>query len=322
MERNQYGELVLDNIKYTKTDKIYKGREHKYSIVLEDGTELIMFPLTNSTRGTVEVNNDVPDTVVTNKENALVFTIGGGGTIINEHIYNPSLDTKKAFNLYLPNKQGGFDINPEYYAKYKKMINELVIMELAKQFGIPTATYDLAFIEGRHELMSVNFLKANERLITFDQLTYDQRGNISEYLKSLNLQNNQAEQLEEMFHKMELFSYFAGDIDYGPGNYGLITDGNYYRIAPMFDKLDAGVKQTIPLSQNSLDKIGNDRFLQYLQELFKELNIEAVYDKLRELGIVIPDELILEQIEVFNHNYEKLEKQLSMQNTDKQLGKN
>ena len=112
MERNKFGELDLNKVNYIKMNKIYSGREHKYSIELEDGTELIMFPLTNGRRGLIESEN--------------------GAMNINEFIYDPIKDEEKATDLFLSEGVSNVIINNMYYKRYKKVINELIIMELAK----------------------------------------------------------------------------------------------------------------------------------------------------------------------------------------------
>ena len=295
MQRNRFGELDFNGINYQKTNIIYKGREHKYSIRLEDGTELIMFPITNGRRGLIEDDN--------------------GNMNIHEYIYDPDMDNEKAIDLFLVDETGNITINEMYYKKYKKIINVLVIMELAKQIDIPTAFYDIANIEGRHELLSLNFLKPDEKLLTFDQLSQEQKNDIIGFMLACGLYEKTIMELDELFDKMKLFSYFVGDIDYVPANYGLIlnTNGQIKRIAPLFDKMDAMSKQKLPPSKQLLNKIGVEGLKKFLEELTNKSNIESVYFKLKSKGIIIPDDLITEQIDVFNYNFEKLVMQLNIQ---------
>ena len=180
--------------------------------------------------------------------------------------------------------------------------------------NIPVAIYDLATIEGRHELLSVNFLIKGEKLLTFDHLNSEQRNNRIEYMRDYGVSDESISIFDEMFDKMEVFSYFVGDIDYVPANYGFIlnSNGQIDRVAPLFDKIDAMSKQTITLSQSLLSKIGLEKIKIYLGELATKLNIEEVYIKLKSRGIVIPDDLMIEQINVFNYNFEMLENQLNI----------
>lgn len=188
----------------------------------------------------------------------------------------------------------------------EKIINVLVIMELAKQINIPTPTYDLTSVRGQYQLK--NILGDEEKLLTFDQVINGCQSRAT-YLISLGFVEEKVNELEMLFNKMAIFSYVAGFPNY-ESNHGLITDGINFRVAPLFSKENALSKQLLPFSSSLINNMGLQSFEKLLKEIAETLDIKTVYQKLEDIGIAIPDNFAFEQIAKFNYNYSNLNNEL------------
>lgn len=138
-----------------------------------------------------------------------------------------------------------------------EVYSALVGAEIAKQLGIPTAEYDLAKYRGKYGVITYNFLKSNESLITgyellgfvneidksklkkIERTYFDEKHIFGNILESLKLYLGDDAKAEKIFNEWILNIYmpdFLGtELDRHPKNWGLKYDGKNYSLAPRFD---------------------------------------------------------------------------------------
>lgn len=138
-----------------------------------------------------------------------------------------------------------------------EVYSALVEAEIAKQIGIPTADYDLAKYRGKYGVITYNFLKSNEGLITgyellgfvneidksklkkIERTYFDENHIFGNILESLKLYLGDDAKAEKIFNEWILNIYMpdflSTEFDRHPKNWGLKYDGKEYSLAPRFD---------------------------------------------------------------------------------------
>lgn len=133
----------------------------------------------------------------------------------------------------------------------------LVESEIAKQLGIPTAEYDLAKYRGKYGVITYNFLKKNETLITgyeilehteeidaskikkLSRTFFDEKHTFKNIFESLKMYLGDEVKAAKIFNEwilnIYMIDFLSTETDRHPKNWGLKFDGQDYSLASRFD---------------------------------------------------------------------------------------
>lgn len=162
---------------------------------------------------------------------------------------------------------------------------ELISSEIIKQCGYEAAEYDVAYVGGQFGLLSPNFLKEGETIISGDNLLEFYRkvllendkpiGNlnsIQSIIGALKYFSNNKIKEDEIFEKLAFLWCFDNlflESDRNPTNWSIIENGinGEYRFAPIYDS------STICRFNNNIkDIVDRLRFSGDVNYLFKDIN--------------------------------------------------
>lgn len=157
-------------------------------------------------------------------------------------------DTLECLNSYTGAFSFNYD-NRKYFFKkcetISQIYNELIAEEIAIQFGIPCAHYDLASKDGFIGTISENILEENDRYIGIEQILKQiyKKDNVFEYnnLKdiwiALCLIYNKETVLTLMNELVNIFIYdiLIGNIDRHIGSYGIVENEYGIHFSKVFD---------------------------------------------------------------------------------------
>lgn len=213
------------------------------------------------------------------------------------------------------------------------LFNNIIIPEIAKQAGIETAFYLIAYSANNDKLylLSPNFLNKNEELIyDFEMVNKSLYTNNDEIYKNLDIDfllNNRynylssrgvpAKHIEKMqneFLIQSFFSKFIDQTDEKMENTALIVDGNDYRLAPLFDtdystlSANYGVRRYVDNDKRKNDLTSflkhfsnNQNLMQFISHFINIFDIDtAIKNAEIETGVAIPDEIKIKYIDFFN----------------------
>ena len=148
------------------------------------------------------------------------------------------------------NLEKGEALFKTYDGDYKKevrdlrIINELICSCLAKQVDINSAIYEPAILNNEYGVVTYNFLKANQKLLTLDNFlqpgdTTPSLVNIADKIEIFQMMGYEISKSEIIFdlYKIMIFDALTLQSDRNAFNINFIFDSNYNTItvAPMFD---------------------------------------------------------------------------------------
>lgn len=156
-------------------------------------------------------------------------------------IYNNYIDDKKrVMNFIYDNENYYFKINTSPNSLY----NELIVSELAKDYGISCADYDLASLDNTTGVLSKCVIAENDTYYTMEEILEKVYGYVP--IKNNNLEDiwyALSTRYDEVtvFHLMNqivslfLFDILIGNRDRNVTNFGIIENNNGVSLAPLFD---------------------------------------------------------------------------------------
>jgi len=156
-----------------------------------------------------------------------------------------------SYNNYVDKKRRVFNFNYgniEYYFKItacsSDIYNELIASELAKDYGIPCAEYDLASINSLVGVCSKSVFGVEDKFYSIEKILEKEYGfiplkynNLEDiwYALSLRYDKNIVEQLMNQIVDLFLFDIMIANSDRNIGNYGIIENKENVSLAPLFD---------------------------------------------------------------------------------------
>lgn len=211
----------------------------------------------------------------------------------------------------------------------REAYSELISEEIAKQMGIPAASYDLVEMGGLLKIASINILDTGEELIHgFDILNDLKIKDINTICSQIGIKiknsfptvdETKTQTIKEDFLKLTIFDKIIRNWDRNPGNWGLVVspDKKDVKLAPEFDnnkaleynKFDYRKDMTIngehsieSLLDYCLKNFSNpEEFLSFIEDSVKNVNVKnACKNILDKKGISIPQKEMLE-IEMIVH---------------------
>lgn len=235
----------------------------------------------------------------------------------------------------------------EYFFKWIKnepdSYNELIAEELAKDFDIPCAHYDLASYHEFKGVITKNFVKKSDfffsaydlmkRFLPESETKYDSiKYNHLDFYKE-HVPSDVFEQIKDMF----LFDILLANIDRTESNFGFIKNENGIKLAPLYDHEKILSKSSIVEGFYRLAVDKDDNIREFYRDPLRHKNIvrkfilkykkeELIKKKLDLIaienigGIIsrvedrieadIPDKKVIETKRLFYENSIKIEKQL------------
>jgi len=198
----------------------------------------------------------------------------------------------------------------------REAYSELVAEEIAKQMGIPAASYDLVQMGGLVKIASINVLRTGEELIHgSDILQVQSIKDINSICNTIHskirrnfpgVSDSQTQAIKEDFLKITIFDKIIGNWDRNPDNWGFIKspDGEL-RLCPEFDNNrslnwkefdydkdmhlngDHDIKTLLEYCLNNFSK--PDEFVTFVENCVQNVNVKkACANILDEKGISIP----------------------------------
>lgn len=162
--------------------------------------------------------------------------------------------------------------NNMYYYKIcnnvDSLYNELIVEELAHQFGIPCAHYDIGFIDDTVIIFSKDVVKKNEKSINIEKLMFeiypdefniDKRNNLEDLWNAFYFKykdNNIVKKLMDQLVNIFIFDILIGNSDRYYFNYLLLEKENDVNIGPIIDNENM-------LNQNAIYYGGYDISVSY-----------------------------------------------------------
>lgn len=138
----------------------------------------------------------------------------------------------------------------KYYFKKTKIsenYNELIAEELAKDFKIPCAHYDLAIYNDSTGVISENILNEFDKYISIENIlkeyfkdleVVDKRNNLEDIWNAIDYKYNDpvlTKRLMDQLVNIFMFDSLIGNIDRHVDNYGIIENDLGVNFAPLFD---------------------------------------------------------------------------------------
>lgn len=127
------------------------------------------------------------------------------------------------------------------------LYNELIVEELAQQFGLECAKYDIGFIDDSIIIFSKNVVKNDEKIINVedvmlkyypDEINIDKRNNLEDLWNAFYLRyrdNHIVKKLMDQIVNMFLFDVLIGNSDRHYNNYLLLETKDDVNIGPIID---------------------------------------------------------------------------------------
>lgn len=244
--------------------------------------------------------------------------------------------------------------NELYYFKYKKFIspyNELVINELAKDFGISTVDYDLAILNGKKGVLSKHFRKEDATYITGEKLLNDidcdafgTANNLETIWYALEHRYkdhfNKEKVVENLMNKivnMFIFDIIVGQTDRHALNWEIEECENNIDIAPIYDNeqifinwqgntyltllVDEDSSYSSIKNLETFKNISSDEYCDFIKNklwIISDKNLESIFEKIKsKTGHPMPQEMKDYYLKEYQEHRKKLEKVLNDENIRK-----
>lgn len=125
------------------------------------------------------------------------------------------------------------------YVGYLKKYNELIAEELAHDFGIKCAKYDVALINGKEIVISEDILKEKDAFTRLSDIVKDRSHNSLEDIWSafirMEMDYDTIAILMDEIVDMFLFDALISNKDRHPSNYGIVENKEGIHLAPLYD---------------------------------------------------------------------------------------
>lgn len=171
----------------------------------------------------------------------------------------------------------------KYYFKKRRssldVYNELIAEELAKDFDILSAHYDLAIYNGNKGVISKNFISENDKYIPMKDILInhheklckvDKLNNLEDIWETLEDRYKNEEIVEKLMNQLVdifMFDSLIGNYDRHVSNLGIIENKNGVNFAPLFDN-EKILSDSILNGVYSLGVDRDDYYLKILKENF------------------------------------------------------
>ena len=198
----------------------------------------------------------------------------GGGYIVLDNIPNPKIVLEKRGTR--PKKwfvfENGKVLFKEALASSYIDYAQLFFEEFAKQSGLEVAHYDLAIYQGKKGVVSPDFLKENERLISFElflkmgaMVAKETNANIKfnntieDIIKALSIQGFEDETLEKVLALLIQICLLDGlilETDRNSTNLSLLVKKNKVEMSPFYDGSNSfGLNRSVSDIQSKVKNI-------------------------------------------------------------------
>lgn len=169
---------------------------------------------------------------------------------------------------------------------------ELIASEIIKQCGYDAAEYDVALYGGEVGVISPNFLKSNETIISGDVIldfyrkillennrSTDDLNNIESIMNAMKYYTKDRIERSALFEKLVFLWSFDNlffESDRNPTNWSIIKDEvtEDYRFSPIYDS-----STICRFNNNVTDLLNNARFNGDLNNLFKDITPQLYFSK-------------------------------------------
>ena len=230
-----------------------------------------------------------------------------------------------------------------------QMYNNIVVPQIAKQFGVEAAEYIICTKGNELYLLSPSFLKENENIVygtdMFDLAKYPDMDimdmevgdfedldinssliDIESYLLARNVSKDEIEGIQEKFLQQCFLNKFIEQSDEKPENTGIIKEENgTFRMAPLWDTdystmvPDYGIKRWVNRDESKNDLLSfvthffnYKNFGEYMQRIAKLFNVKkAIEEAEAASGIEIPERIRQRYFDYFNQRLGVLESSIS-----------
>jgi len=244
--------------------------------------------------------------------------------------------------------------NELYYFKYKKFIspyNELIINELAYDFGISTVDYDLAILNGNKGVLSKNFRKDDAIYITGEELLNDldydffgRANNLETIWNALECRYknhfNKREIIESLMNKLVdifIFDIMVGHTDRHALSWEIEEYNNMVDIIPIYDNerifiscqgntilsllVDDDSDNILVKNLETFKKISSEEYCEFIKNkmwIISDKNLEAIFARIEsKTGYFIPQGMKDYYLKEYREHRKELEKVLDDENIRK-----
>lgn len=230
-----------------------------------------------------------------------------------------------------------------------QMYNNIVVPQIAKQFGVEATEYVICTKGNELYLLSPSFLEKDENIIygtdMFDLTKYpdidimdmnvgyfedldinSSLTDIESYLSSRNVSRDEIESIQGKFLQQCFLNKFIEQSDEKPENTGIIKEGNgTFRMAPLWDPdhstmvPDYGIKRWVNGNESKNDLLSfvtyffnYKNFGEYMQRIAKSFDVKkAIEEAETTSGIEIPAKIRQRYFDYFNQRLGVLESSIS-----------